>query len=203
MKKLLVASSALVAAAPAFANDVTLSGTFVGHAATTDLEQLSNAVITTLTYGIAYAGNNIGGNINFGQTDTVGVVLVASTGATSNTSLSNIVTQIDSANIYADSAFGKFNFGTSDGSKTDNDLGELAVLQDQSSDNVDFSYAEAALNAFTTAAVGTHLTYSNTFGPASVAVAWHDDGYTLSAGADLGDFAVTCLLYTSPSPRDA
>ena len=118
MKKLLIASSALAVTAPAFAQEVTLSGTFVGKATTEDLTQLSGHLISTLIFGLAYEGETVGGNINFGETSSI-------------PNVGEIVNEVGSANIYAMTSFGKFNYGTSDGDKTDDDLIELSIINDE------------------------------------------------------------------------
>ena len=64
MKKLLVATSALVVAAPAFA-DVTISGTLNADASTKDLAELSSFAVTSLTVKLAATGD-IGGSLEFG-----------------------------------------------------------------------------------------------------------------------------------------
>ena len=196
MKKLLIATSALTLAAPAFAEEYTLSGTFAGKASTEGGDQLSGGVITTLTFGVTYKGDNVGGDFSFGDTD-------------SDLSLEDITGMVESANIYAETSFGKFNFGTDDGYKTDDDLTELEFFNDETGKNVDFKSGLTAFKAGENVdenktGVETYLTYSNSFEGVGVALTWADDGYVLSAGGDFAGYSVGLDMstYTGESEED-
>ena len=184
MKKLLVATSALVVAGPAFANDVTLSGTFAGKYSTEDATELSGGAITTLTVNLAFKGDNgFGGNLKLGDDDTPDL---------------DDLGDVNAVNIYAETALGKFNVGTDTGTKTDDDLTEMNVFNDgDDNDNVDFDHGLAAFMNEENK-LGTFLTYSNDFGPVSSAVTWADDGYVFSAGLELAGFDLA-LDYSSGS----
>ena len=187
MKKLLVATSALVVAGPAFANDVTLSGTFAGKYSTEDASELSGAAITTATLKLSYENENgFGGNITLGDDD-----LNSSDKAGR---LNDAILQVTDINIYADTTLGKFNIGTGDGTMTDSDLTEMNRFNDADT-NVAFSSGLTGenlnndLNADSLQdPLASYLTYSNSFGPVEAAITWAEDGYILSGGLSVGGF---------------
>lgn len=179
MKKFLVATSAFVVAAPAFANDVTLSGALDFSASTEDAAELSTASINTLSIALAAAGDVVGGNITLGVSENK----ARNTADTATvTSYSIGATGYD---VYADTGLGKFNIGTSTGTMTDNDLTELEVIGNTGT--VAFA---SGVTGVTTNGLGTYLIYSNSFGPMNLALTWGDDGMITSVGGSFGGFDV-------------
>jgi len=166
MKKLLVATSALVVAAPAFANDVTLSGTLEFKASTEDGAELSTASVDTFEITLAGAGDVVGGNV------TLGLTAASDIGVTGY-------------DVYADSSIGKFNIGTSTGTMTDNDLTELEYIGDTGAVNFASGITGVAVNG-----LATYLTYSNSLGPVDVALTWGGNGMVTSVGGSFGGFDV-------------
>jgi Cu/Ag efflux protein CusF len=169
MKKLLVATSALVVAAPAMAQP-TLSGSIVAKATTTGLTELSGGAISTLTLKVAYEGDNLGGDMSFGDTGTPDL---------------SAVMQMTGFNVYADTTMGKFNIGTSQSKVTDDDLTELSIFNDKVK-NVDMpSMTGEAVQNDT-----FFLTHSKPFYGADVAISWGDTAANVSVSTDMGDFKV-------------
>ena len=110
MKKLLIASAAMTVAAPAFAQDVTMTGTFDAEYHSKNFDG-GDGDINTLTISIKYAGDGVGATATLD---------VASTEATA----------IDEYNVYADTMIGRFAIGTSDGLTTDDDIAETGSAVD-------------------------------------------------------------------------
>ena len=113
MKKLLIATSALIAAAPALAN-VTLSGTIDLDFTTGEFES-GDGDVNTLSLGLAYTGEGFGGSLTLSPLND------------GTTAVSSIVAGY---NIYSNTDLGKFSIGTSDGLSTDDDLAETAQAVD-------------------------------------------------------------------------
>ena len=169
MKKLLVATSALVVAAPAMAQP-TLSGNIVAKASTTGLTELSGGAVSTLTLKVAYEGDNFGGDMSFG-------------GSSTPATLQDL--QLSGFNVYADTAMGRLNIGTSQTKVTDDDLTELNIFNDKVK-NVDMPSldGEAAQDD------AIFLTHSMSLNGADFAISWGDTGANISLSTDMGDFKV-------------
>jgi hypothetical protein len=152
MKKLLVASSALVAAAPAFANDVTLTGEFDFDYVTGDLtaNPLATPSTSNMFNNIIAAGNSPSdspkqrsasvGLLNGGDGDinTFSLFLTWDGGdnggvitwTTITTSTGNPLNTAG-YNVYANTQFGKFEIISNNARTTDEDLAETLFAVDE------------------------------------------------------------------------
>lgn len=198
MKKLLVASAAVAVAAPAFANDVTLSGNVVGELSTSNLNTVTAGALSTfeITLAVAPEGNGIGGNITFGLEQVLTTAPVAGVpGTTTLATVEDYSFGVTGYDIFAMTDLGKFNVGTSTTTKTDDDLTEMNAIGDTG--EVDF--ASGLIGFDEGFHIGSYLSYSNDLGPISVGLTWGaaadalgnaaGSTYVLSLGADLGGFA--------------
>ena len=178
MKKLLVATSALAVTAPAFANEVTFSGSVVGKATTTDGSKVTNAVLSTLTLKASYASDDgLSGTIKFGHTGT----------ANASTSLG-----IDGFSVSADTQLGKFTLGTSHTLYTDDDFIELNEINDaRLGKNVDFP----ALTGFATGTTGSQLRVVQSYeysvnDDTTIGITWGEIARAMSAKTSMGGFSL-------------
>lgn len=167
MKKLLISTAALTVSAPAFANDVTLSGTFAasyttGNATITAFSiptavSLTAAVPattpTTITAGMlvfADAATYKMFQNGEGAVDTLTLkVSVDGDGYGGALTLSPLESDlVGGYNIFADTQFGRFSIGTNDGISTDEDFAEVGAVADETFDPVGNGMVESIFSDF-------------------------------------------------------
>ncbi len=198
MKKLLLATSTLAVATPAMA-ELTLSGNIVAKATTVDADELTDAVVTTLTLKATYENDaGAGGHMIFGQTDTSDTVNWTDT-------------DILGFNVYANTAYGKFQIGTGAGEFTDGGLVIVRSLGDDVT-NVEFPGYDGEVpmdgeldNEDDRDSTDVYLAYSYTSGDTTGQVSWGDDATLLSLSTVAGGFTVKldALSYGESGDEDA